>query len=144
MKLNNQYIKEYYNPNPINGELVFEIFNITQNLKYIQVIVQIINKNSIEYLSYDIYKLNESNKSNESNESNETVSNNTKNYTLLIIGIIVGSFILVIVIIMIIIIVLINKKNKFLMEQVNKISFANEEDNKNEDLLLGKENIDNI
>ena len=127
MKINKQIVKEFYNPNPYKGELIFEIYNITQSVKYIQVIVQILDKYSVEYLSYEIFKIDE-------------LKNQLKyDKILIIIVIIMGSIIFILIIILIIIIILIGKKNKKLIDEVNKISFI-DSDRKGENLLLGEEN----
>ena len=40
VKLNKQYVKEFYDPTPTNNELSLEISDILQGIKYIQAIVQ--------------------------------------------------------------------------------------------------------
>ena len=127
VKLNKQYVKEFYDPTPSNNELSFEISDISQGIKYIQTIVQINNEGNLEYLSYDLKLLNESeihdeDNKNDDNSNNDDNKDNNNGYLIVIL--IIGSMLFIVVIILVIIVIIFNNKNKNLMDQVNQISFA--------------------
>ena len=132
VKLNKQYVKEFYDPTPSNNELSFEISDISQGIKYIQTIVQINNEGNLEYLSYDLKLLNESEIHDEGNKNDDDSNsgnkgnndNNDNNDSYLIVILIIGSMLFIVVIILVIIVIIFNNKNKNLMDQVNQISFA--------------------
>lgn len=135
--LTNQYYLEYNNPEVNeNNMLTFYLDNVTDSVKYIQVIAQIKDKQKerIEYLSYDIYYGEE-----DDDDDDEKIKK------LLILGISFGSFILLVVIILSIIVISYHLKNKNIVDKINKISFSLDRDSKaesesTEDLLSGKGN----
>ena len=133
MKLSKQNVKEYYNPGIKDGKINLEINNITKDVKYIQVIVQIKNNECTEYLSYDLFQL-----STEKEEYEKEEEDDDDNKTTFIIFIIIGSIFLIMIIILIFVIMVFNNKNKDLLDQVNKISFSQEKNKDDDDLLLGK------
>ena len=133
MKLSKQNVKEYYNPGIKDGKINLEINNITKYVKYIQVIVQIKNNECTEYLSYDLFQL-----STEKEEYEKKDDDDDDNKTTFIIFIIIGSIFLIMIIILIFVIMVFNNKNKDLLDQVNKISFSQEKNKDDDDLLLGK------
>jgi hypothetical protein len=122
----NQIVKEFYNPKVEKGKIKFEITNCS-NDNYFQVIVQIKNKEVIEYLSYDINK----------------IKKKTKNLTQALL-IILGITLVTVVITLIIVIIIFNKKNKSLLDKVNQISFVGDEGVQEEEYLIKAENSKNI
>ena len=118
--LPNQYYLEYNNPKVNdNKTLIFNFDNITENIKYIQVIAQIRDKNKerLEYLSYDIY-----------NEEDADDDDDDKDKKLFIMFISFGAVILIIVIILVFIVISYHCKNKGLIDIVNKTSFSLDRD----------------
>ena len=69
-------------------------------------------------------------------KSSDNPDNNNDDKTALIVGISLGSLLLVVVIILIIVICIYRSRNKDLLNQVNKISFVEERDKDNDNLLL--------
>ena len=134
MKLSKQNVKEYYNPGIKDGKINLEINNITKDVKYIQVIVQIKNNECTEYLSYDLFQLSTEKEEYEKKDNDD----DDDNKTTFIIFIIIGSIFLIMIIILIFVIMVFNNKNKDLLDQVNKISFSQEKNKDDDDLLLGK------
>ena len=130
-----QYYLEYINPKVNeNKRLIFNLDNITENVKFIQIIAQIRDnrKERLEYLSYDIYS--------EVDDDDD----DDKKSKLFIIVISFGAFILIVVIILIVIVITYRYKNKGLIDKINKTSFSLDRDSvaqseSSEDLLLGKE-----
>jgi hypothetical protein len=139
LKLESQTVKEFYDPKPKVNLLTFELYDISNNFSYIQVIVQIKNEENVEYLSYDFqnkytfikYERKESQKKDESPKKKLT--------GITIAAIILGPLFFIIIVALIIGIIIYNKKNKNLLEQVNKISFVQDIDRSDEDLLLSKD-----
>ena len=118
--LPNQYYLEYNNPKVNdNKTLIFNFDNITENIKYIQVIAQIRDKKKerLEYLSYDIY-----------NEEDADDDDDDKDKKLFIMFISFGAVILIIVIILVFIVISYHCKNKGLIDIVNKTSFSLDRD----------------
>ena len=150
VKLNKQYVKEFYNPTPSNGELSLEMSDISQGIKYIQVLVQIDNEGNLEYLSYDLKLLNEPESSEDEGGDNKKDDNKNKNKNeknnngALIVILIIGSMLFIVVVVLIIIVILFNNKNKNLLDQVNQISFAQSLSKGDNDLLADKEDEKNI
>ena len=136
LKVGEQYVKEYYEPNLPGNKFRIIIYDSTYQCEYIQVIAQIIDKEEVVYLSYDLQ-----NKFTENNKPKDKTNDNTNrpNNTGLIVAIIVGVILLIIVVVLIVIILTYNNKNKDLLEQVKKVSFAgNDQREEGEDLLLDK------
>ena len=77
MKLGNQKVKEFYNPMPFGNSLSLSVTNAIYKADYIQVIVQIKEKEDVEYLSYDLHYFTEKNETDNNNASNKT-DNETK------------------------------------------------------------------
>ena len=130
-----QKVKEFYNPIPQDGKLTFEITNANSKISYIQVVAQIKEKEEVDYLSYDLQ-----NNFNIINMDNikENDSDDDDNDTLIIL--IIGGVLVVIAVILVFLICKYKRKNKDLLEKVNKVSFSSDRqnDNENEDLLLYK------
>ena len=128
-----QKVKEFYNPIPQDGKLTFEITNANSKISYIQVVAQIKEKEEVDYLSYDLQ-----NNFNIINMDNikENDSDDDDNDTLIIL--IIGGVLVVIAVILVFLICKYKRKNKDLLEKVNKVSFSSDRqnDNENEDLLL--------
>ena len=128
----NQYIVEYNNPkvDEKTKKLKLSLKDIPDKVDFIQVIAQIKDKEKLEYLSYDLFDI-----------SPKDGSNKTRNYTLLIVLILV--FLFSIVVVLVIIVIIYFNKNKSLLEQVNKISFAGDRDNSNKnDMLINSDEND--
>jgi hypothetical protein len=119
-----QTIKEFYGPEVVNGKIKLEITNSIK-AKYIQIIAQIKNKESVEYLSYDI--------------SEKLEDKQQKGKTGFILLVIIGTILLGIIIALVIVIIIFNNKNKSLLEKVNQVSFAQE--TKDDDLLISADKI---
>ena len=119
-----QTIKEFYSPEVVNGKIKLEITNSIK-AKYIQIIAQIKNKESVEYLSYDI--------------SEKLEDKQQKGKTGFILLVIIGTILLGIIIALVIVIIIFNNKNKSLLEKVNQVSFAQE--TKDDDLLISADKI---
>ena len=131
MKVNSQKVKEFYDPQPKGNTLSLDMYDIIFNFSYIQVILQIKNKENIEYLSYDLqdnFKFTKYNTNNEDDDDN--------NKRILIAFVIVVPLIFVSIIILIIVLFTCRNKNKDLIDQVNKISFAEDKPTINDDKLL--------
>ena len=134
MKPENQEVHEFYNPLPQNDKLIFEINNVTLEVNYIQVIVQIKEKEEVDFLSYDLYTFNITKSSKGQEEEDDSSGIDTAK-----ILIIIGTGLIVLVVILVFLIFKLQKKNKDLLEKVNKVSFSVERtNNENEDLLLNK------
>ena len=132
MRIGIQNVKEFYNPEPQGNTLTFKVTDAAYKTNYIQVVVQIREKEDVEYLSYDLQ--------NKYKETNPQSSNNgNKNTTLLVVGIIVGVILVIIIVALVIVILIFNNKNKDLLEKVNKVSFADNDQRGDDDLLLSKE-----
>jgi len=97
-----QIVKEFYNPKPEKGLLSFEIHDITNKISYIQIIVQVKQDETVEYLSYDIQnkftikQQDEQNKKEKEKEENNSGGKNGAVIAFIIIGsilfIVVGIF----------------------------------------------------
>ena len=120
-----QTIKEFYDPKVVDGKIKLEITNCIK-AKYIQIIVQIKNKEAVEYLSYDMSK--------------KLIEDSPlRGKAGFIILIIIGTVLLSIIIALVIVIIVFNNKNKSLLEKVNQVSFA--QDTKDDDLLISGDKI---
>ena len=132
MRIGIQNVKEFYNPKPEGNTLKFQVTDAAYKTNYIQVVVQIREKEDVEYLSYDLQ--------NNYKQTNPPSSNNDKkNTTLLVVGIVVGVVLVIIIVALVIVILIFNNKNKDLLEKVNKVSFADNDQRGDDDLLLSKE-----
>ena len=128
-----QTIKEFYNPEQSGEMLTFEIYKVnkTKIIKYVEVILQIKYNDSLEYLSYEVVdKFDFVDKRSKTSKD--------KNQATLIAFIVIGAILFIIVVILIILILRFNHKNKDLLEKVNKISFAENDQKDNDDILLSK------
>ena len=99
--------------------LTFEIYKVnkTKIIKYVEVILQIKYNDSLEYLSYEVVdKFDFVDKRSKTSKD--------KSQATLIAFIVIGAILFIIVVILIILILRFNHKNKDLLEKVNKISFA--------------------
>ena len=105
----------------------------SKEIKYIEVILQIKHKEILEYLSYEVadgFKIEYKTDKNSSED---------KSKVALIACIRIGSILFIIVIVLIIVIIIFNNKNKDLLEKVNKVSFADNDQRGDDDLLLSKD-----
>lgn len=127
MKIKNQVVKEYYDPQKSGDFLLLNVYNISLSIQYIQVIAQVREEEDIQYLSYDLYNIS-GNSANGGSSSKPSSSNKT-----LIIVIVVGALLFVIVVVLIVVIVVFNNKNKDLLDKVNKVSFADAQDQNGDD-----------
>ena len=145
--------------NDYNDTITIEIDNIGRNNSYIQVVAQIKDGPIIEYVAYEPYynitnigptpppppksDTPTSDTPNPDKKSDTTPpppqTNNDKTVIWVIIGL--GAGIFVILVILIVIVLIYNSKTKNLMEQVNKISFVQQDKKGNdENLLLDDDN----
>ena len=118
-----QYISDLKN-DPITQELD----NIPNDINYIQVIAQIKQGSIIEYVAYQTLFVG------------KDESSDSKDNTTLLIGLTVGGILLIIIIILAIFVILYNRKNKDLLNQVNKISFVQSEAKDDNNLLVDNDN----
>jgi len=118
-----QYISDLKN-DPITQELD----NIPNDINYIQVIAQIKQGSIIEYVAYQTLFVGKDG------------SSDSKDNTTLLIGLTVGGILLIIIIILAIFVILYNRKNKDLLNQVNKISFVQSEAKDDNNLLVDNDN----
>ena len=130
-------VKEFYNPSPKeDSNLILEFNNTDSKISYIQVVVQIKEKEEVDLLSYDL----------ENNftvifieEEEETPNKNKDDDKDELIVIIIGAFLVVVAAVLVFLIFKFKKKNKDLLEKVNMVSFSEDRrDGENEDLLLTK------
>ena len=126
-------VKEFNNPSPVNGQLVLEFKNVEINPRFAQVIAQVYDNGINEFLSYEIYefpkeeekKSDDITPSDNNSDDNEDDDDNDKKY---IIAIVVISVVLVVIIVgLIIALTFFKKANKNLLNEVNKISFSDQE-----------------
>ena len=142
--------------NDYNDTITIEIDNIGRNNSYIQVVAQIKDGPIIEYVAYEPYynitnigptpppppksdtPTSDTPKPDTKSDGTQT-NNNDKTVIWVIIGL--GAGIFVILVILIVIVLIYNSKTKNLMEQVNKISFVQQDKKGNdENLLLDDDN----
>ena len=107
-------IKEFKNPSMINGKLEFNFNDIEDIYTYVHVMAKITDKEKNEFLSYKYYELPKE-------KPNITPSESGNSYA--IIFIIISIVLLLIIITLIILLYKSNKKNKNLLEEVNKTNF---------------------
>lgn len=136
MNPENQEVYEFYNPTPKNDKLILEINNASSEVNYIQVIAQIKEEEMVDFLSYDLKIMNTTKSPNDENYEDDDSSDSDNTAIILLI---IGSVLVVLAVILIFLIMKCKKKNKDLLEKVNKVSFSVERNNNaNEDLLLNK------
>ena len=130
----NHYSREYFNPkvDKETNKLKFSFIEMPKDIKIIQIIAQIKNKDDIEYLSYSLHSL-----SNDPNEEDDDDDDDKNKYLALFI--VVGILLFVIIIALVIVVILFNNKNKDLIEKVNQVSFQEERNN-----ILGNDNKDSL
>jgi len=114
-----QNVKEFYKPKVEKNKIKLEITNCTVANSF-QVIAQIKNKGTVEYLSYDI---------------NKRINDNTSRFLSQALLIIIGVTLITVVITLIIVIIIFNKKNKSLLDKVNQISFVEDTKDNDESLI---------
>ena len=151
LKLNTKYLKEFYNPILEEGQsmLSFDIKNVTNDITYIEVMVQIQIEEAIDYIAYDpqtdFTGRDTSDKDTTGSEDSESDDENGSGKSGLSKGtiavIVIVCVVVVIIIVVIIIIVVYNKKKKKLRDKVEEISFA--EADKKEDNEKKKKKDDN-
>ena len=117
-------------------------FQNAPKYKYAQVIATITSGSVIEYLTYQASD-NETIVSTPEVNPEEDNNGNKKNTTLyIIIGI--SSLLVIVVVVLVVVVVKYQKNNKDLLNQVNKISFAqsgsNSNEKNNDNLLLKEDN----
>ena len=123
-----QNIKEFYDPQ----KTLFEITDYkAQKFEYIEVIIQIKYEETLEYLSYDVADKFTTIEIKDNTDKSSRVA--------LIASFAIGCILFAIVIILIIVIIIFNNKNKDLLEKVNKVSFADNDQRGDDDLLLSKD-----
>ena len=138
-----QNVKEFYNPQHSKDLLLFHISDITNKISYIQIILQIKEGETVEYLSYDIQ-----NKFTviEQNKEEKKKGNSNDNKPKIMAFIIIGSILFIIAVVLVLIVMVYNQKNKHLLDQVNQVSFAEslaKEVKEDDDLLLNENDIIN-
>ena len=126
MKIKKQNVFEYHKPIVDKNKLYFEITDVKKNYSYIQIIAKIKDKENVDYLSYDLFKFDY-----EKNEDKK----NSYNKTLVVICLVIGTIIMIAIIVVISIFC---NKDIDLMDNVQKISFQVDEDNKMGGLLNGE------
>ena len=138
-----QSIKEFYDPKNTTFEIMIEK---PKEIKYIEVILQIKYKETLEYLSYEVadnfkieYKNNTDTDGNHQKPKTNSGNSDDKSRAALIACIVIGSILFIIVVVLIIVIIIFNNKNKDLLEKVNKVSFADSDQRGDDDLLLSKD-----
>ena len=122
----NIIVKEFKNPKSNNGQVEFEVNPSEGNYKYIHVLAQIIDKNITEFLSYKLYELpkDESKKViNDDDEDDDDDGLKTSEIVLIIISVLL----VVIVAALVVLLLFYKKKTKNLAQEVNKISFSDED-----------------
>ena len=115
----NLKIKEFKNPSMINGKLEFNFNDIDDIYTYVHVMAKIIDKEKNEFLSYKYYELPKE------KPNNNTPVESGNSYA--IIFIIISIVLFIIIITLIILLYKSNKKNKNLLEEVNKTNFGGKE-----------------
>ena len=111
-------VKEFYNPKAVKDNVELSITEAKRLYDYVQVIAQIKNKDTIEYLSYDIYNIAR----NTSTKSGKSPTNNA----FVLVSIIVGVLLIGVVVALVIVIITYQRKNQDLLEKVNQVSFQKE------------------
>ena len=146
MSCSQALVKQIINPN--GDKISMDIENIGKDKYYIQVIAQIRDGPIIEYVAYEPYYLsdnyipkeNDNPQPDEKPPKNNKNNNNNKTLIWIIAG--VGGGLLLILVVLVIIVVFYHCKSKDLLEQVNKISFAQDDKkDKNENLLLDENEL---
>ena len=127
--------------NDYNDIITIEMDNIGNNNCYIQVVAQIKDGPIIEYVAYEpnynvanIEPTPSPSDNPNPNQNQNPTSNESNKMIWVIIGL--GAGIFVILVILIVIVLIYNSKTKNLMEQVNKISFVQQDKKGNEENLL--------
>ena len=103
----------------INGKLEFNFNDIDDIYTYVHVMAKIIDKEKNEFLSYKYYELPKE------KPNNNTPVESGNSYA--IIFIIISIVLFIIIITLIILLYKSNKKNKNLLEEVNKTNFGGKE-----------------
>jgi hypothetical protein len=117
-------VKEFYNPKAVKDNLEFSITEARRLYDYVQVIAQIKNKDTIEYLSYDIYNI--------ARNTSTTPGKSPTNNGFVLVSIIVGVLLVGVVIALVVVIIAYQKKNQDLLEKVNQVSFQKEREGEGE------------
>ena len=130
-----QYVVESTKPTIYNNLNRIFVYNLNQSYDYIQVVAQIFNNERVDYLSYDLFdfsaKSNTSPSSPNNNQTNKSIFS-----SLALISIIVGGALFLSIIFIIIVILCNKQKKEDLANKVNAVSFAENNDNKIDSLLL--------
>ena len=125
IKVNEQVVKEFYNPQVKNDKLNLLVVNVTKSVNYVQVIAQIRDQEKVEYLSYQL-----------SDDELDVATKKTDNKTALIVVIVIGAILFAVVVVLVIVIIMFNNKNKDLLTKVNQVSFAETGDKGEDNNLL--------
>ena len=118
------------------NKITKELDNIPDDINYIQVIAQIKQGSIIEYVDYQAFIY--------SKDYHPSTPEKSNNNTGLYIGLGIGGVFLVIAIILAVFLFLYCRKNKDLMDQVNKISFTQSGAKEKDDTNLLVENVNEI
>lgn len=144
-----QYIIEFHNPKVVGNKIEFELKNISKPIKLLQVIAQVNDKEKIEFLSYKLADLEKMGINENSGGDDDDDDDDDDDKKFLILLITIGVFLSIIIGVLAYVIVIYKKKNKGLLDQVNKVSFQLERDsrlnpgtnknfNDNDEILLNK------
>ena len=114
----NLKIKEFKNPSMINGKLEFIFNDIEDIYTYVHVMAKITDKEKNEFLSYKYFELPKEKPNNDNEGSGNSYA---------IIFIIISIVLFIIIIALIVLLYKSNKKNKNLLEEVNKTNFIGKE-----------------
>ena len=117
--------KEFKDPIPNNGKIIFEFNNVAIVPTYFKVIAQIYNNGINEFISYKNYEYKESDFIYD--DSNKDIKDNKDDSRKYIILIIILVIFFLIIIGLIIALFIFKRKNKNLLEEVNKTSFVDNE-----------------
>ena len=120
-----QLFKEFKDPIPNNGKIIFEFNNVAIVPTYFKVIAQIYNNGINEFISYKNYEYKESDFIYD--DSNKDIKDNKDDSRKYIILIIILVIFFLIIIGLIIALFIFKRKNKNLLEEVNKTSFVDNE-----------------
>ena len=125
-------------------QIIFEL-NVSQEISYIKIMAKV-NQEAQKYFylykPFDIEKDPFDNDDDDDNNKPPDNKDSKKDDSTLIIGLSVGGVLVVIVIILVVFIILYHRKNKDLLNQVNKISFAESgvKEKVDSNLLINDEN----
>ena len=125
-------------------QIIFEL-NVSQEISYIKIMAKVNQEAQKYFYLYKPFDIEKDPFDNDDDDNNNKPSDNKdskKDDSTLIIGLSVGGVLVVIVIILVVFIILYHRKNKDLLNQVNKISFAESgvKEKVDSNLLINDEN----